>query len=819
MKIMKTLFLLPIMLFSFLVLSLELSAQDQTSTKTLAFVGKVVDQATNLPLDYATISLYRLKDSTLIAGNVSDIKGNFSIQAPIGVYYAVVDFLAYQTQTINQINPQAGQTRIDLGTIALQSQATALDEIVVVAEKSQMELSLDKKIFNVGKDLASRGGSAADLLDNVPSIQVDVEGEVSLRGSNNVRILIDGQPSGLIGNGSGLQQLQANMIEKIELITNPSARYQAEGSAGIINIILKKERKSGLNGSFDLTLGYPENYGAAVNLNFRTKKLNFFTNYGLSYRNGPGKGSLYQEIFRNDTTYITQQNNQRIRSGLNHTLRFGADYFFSPKTTLTTALTYRTGMDDNFQQTNYRDFLFNLDTPVGTTSRTDEEVEDEMNLEYAMTLKRKFEREGHELSLDLRYRDKTEEEGSDLRNQFFTDDRNPDGSPDLLQQSNNKESERLLTFQLDYVHPFSKESKFEVGLRSSFRDIDNDFLVEEFSDDVWLPLEGLSNNFQYDENIHAAYLIYGNKKGKFSYQFGLRPEYSQVSTQLLQTQQTNNRDYLNLFPSVHFTYDLPQENAIQISYSKRVRRPRFWDLNPFFTFSDNRNFFSGNPDLNPEFADAWEIGHIKYWDQGSLSSSLYYRHTNGKIDRIRRIDDTGKSVTQPENLLTEDAFGFEFTASYNPYKWWRLNADFNFYRAVTDGGNLGDSFQSDAYSWFTRGTSRFSLGKTTDVQVRFDYRAPQINTQGKRLAMYGVDLAASQDVFHKKGTLTLSVRDLFNSKRWRYTAEGENFITINDFQWRARSVRMTLTYRLNQQKKKGGIRDQGGMQGGNEGQY
>lgn len=816
---MKTLFLLPIMLFSFLVLSLELPAQNQASTKTMAFVGKVVDQATNLPLDYATISLYRLKDSTLIAGNVSDIKGNFSIQAPMGVYYAVVDFLAYQTQTINQINPQAGQTRIDLGTIALQSQATALDEIVVVAEKSQMELSLDKKIFNVGKDLASRGGSAADLLDNVPSIQVDVEGEVSLRGSNNVRILIDGQPSGLIGNGSGLQQLQANMIEKIELITNPSARYQAEGSAGIINIILKKERKSGLNGSFDLTLGYPENYGAAVNLNFRTKKLNFFTNYGLSYRNGPGKGSLYQEIFRNDTTYITQQNNQRTRSGLNHTLRFGADYFFGPKTTLTTALTYRTGMDDNFQQTDYRDFLFNLDTPVGTTLRTDEEVEDEMNLEYAMTLKRKFKREGHELSLDLRYRDKTEEEGSDLRNQFFTDGRNPDGSPDLLQQSNNKESERLLTFQLDYVHPFSKESKFEVGLRSSFRDIDNDFLVEEFSDDVWLPLEGLSNNFQYDENIHAAYLIYGNKKGKFSYQFGLRPEYSQVSTQLLQTQQTNNRDYLNLFPSVHFTYDLPAENAIQISYSKRVRRPRFWDLNPFFTFSDNRNFFSGNPDLNPEFADAWEIGHIKYWDQGSLSSSLYYRHTNGKIDRIRRIDDTGKSVTQPENLLTEDAFGFEFTASYNPYKWWRLNADFNFYRAVTDGGNLGDSFQSDAYSWFTRGTSRFSLGKTTDVQVRFDYRAPQINTQGKRLAMYGVDLAASQDVFHKKGTLTLSVRDLFNSKRWRYTAEGENFITINDFQWRARSVRMTLTYRLNQQKKKGGIRDQGGMQGGNEGQY
>lgn len=805
---MKTRFHLTVPLFALLFLSVNLLAQHPEGGTMVSYFGKIVDQDTGLPLDFATISLYGQQDSTLVAGNVSDSKGEFAIKAPAGTYYAQIDFLAYERQSIDQIKATTGEKRVALGTISLKSAATALEEIVVVAEKSQMELSLDKKIFNVGKDLASRGGSAADLLDNVPSIQVDVEGQVSLRGSNNVRILIDGQPSGLIGNGSGLQQLQANMIEKIELITNPSARYQAEGSAGIINIILKKERKSGLNGSFDLTLGYPENYGAAVNLNFRTKKLNLFTNYGLAYRNRPGKGSLYQEIFRNDTTFITQQNNHRSRLGLNNTLRFGADYFFSPKTTLTTALTYRLGDDENFQQTDYRDFLFNLDNPAGIILRTDEEIEDEMNLEYAMTLKRKFEREGHELTLDLRYRDKTETEGSDLRNQFFTDDRNPEGSPDLLQQSNNKESERLLTFQLDYVHPFSKESKFEAGLRSSFREIDNDFLVEEYSDDLWVPLEGLSNNFRYDENIHAAYLIYGNKVGKFSYQFGLRPEYSQVSTQLIQTQEINNRSYLNFFPSTHFTYDLPQDNAVQISYSKRVRRPRFWDLNPFFTFSDNRNFFSGNPDLNPEFADAWELGHIKYWDQGSLSSSLYYRHTTGKIDRIRRIDESGKSVTRPENLLTENAFGFEFTAAYNPTKWWRLNADFNFFRAITDGGNLGDSFQSDAYSWFTRGTSRFSMGKSTDFQVRFDYRAPQVNTQGKRLAMYGVDLAASQDVFNKKGTLTISVRDLFNSRRWRYTATGENFLTINDFQWRARSVMATLTYRLKQQERKRGNKGQ-----------
>lgn len=814
--------LIILLTFSFLlVLSFELSAQNENPSQSIQLKGKVVDADNGLPLDYATISLYRLKDSTLIGGNVSNMDGTFSINAPAGKYYAIIEFLAYDATTLNQISLSSDQPTLDLGTISLKSQATALDEIVVTAEKSQMEMSLDKKIFNVGKDLANRGGSAADLLDNVPSVQVDVEGAVSLRGSENVRILIDGQPSGLIGNGNGLRQLQANMIEKIELITNPSARYQAEGSAGIINIILKKERKSGVNGSFDLTLGYPDNYGAAINMNYRTKKLNLFTNYGLSYRNSPGKGSLYQEIFKNDTTFITQQYNQRTRTGLNNTFRFGADYFLNPKNTLTTALTYRIGQDQNLQETDYRDFIFDANQPVGITLRTDEEQEDDMNLEYALTYKKTFERKGQELTADLRYRDKTEEEDSDLRSRFYNNDNNPDGTPDLLQQSNNKESEKLLTFQLDYVHPFSKESKFEIGLRSSIRDIDNDYLVEELSDGVWQALQGLSNNFQYDENIHAAYLIYGNKKGKFSYQFGLRPEYSQVSTRLLQTNDVNKRDYLNFFPSVHFTYDLPSENAVQISYSRRVRRPQFWDLNPFFTFSDNRNFFSGNPDLDPEFADALELGHIKYWDKGSLSSSIYYRHTNGKIDRIRRIDESGNSVTRPENLLTEDAFGFEFTASYNPVKWWRLNADFNFFRAITDGGNLGASFASDAYSWFTRGTSRFSVGKSTDVQVRFDYRAPQVNTQGKRLAMYGFDIAASQDVLKEKGTLTLSVRDLLNSRRWRYTAEGENFITVNDFQWRARSIVLSLTYRLNQQNRKEGNKGGKGNYegGGEEGMY
>lgn len=779
--------------------------------------GKVVDGSTQMPLDFATVSIFNQIDSALVGGNVTDDNGFFNIEVKPGVYYINIEFLAYQSKTIKDVAIEKGQDDVELGIIALVPEATSMEEVVVVAEKSQMQLALDKKIFNVGKDLASRGGTAADLLDNVPSVQVDVEGNISLRGSGNVRILIDGKPSGLIGisGTNGLRQLQANMIEQIELITNPSARYEAEGMAGIINIILKKEQKTGLNGSFDVTVGQPDNYGTAINLNYRTEKLNFFTNYGISYRQGPGTGSSYQEVYNNDTTFITVQDNERLRGGLSNNIRLGADYFFNPKNTLTGAVNLRLGNDDNHSETRYRDYLFSLDNPLGITIRTDDEKEDETKMEYALTYKRTFDKKGQEFSFDTRYQDNTEKEGSDLVNRFYTPEFEPDGQADLLQRSDNKESERQLILQTDYVHPIGKEGKFEAGLRSSFRDIDNDFLVQEFADDAWFALDGLSNNFQYDENIYAAYLIYGNKQGKFSWQLGLRPEYSQVSTQLLQTNEINDRSYLNLFPSAHFTYDLPAQNAVQISYSRRVRRPRFWDLNPFFTFSDNRNFFSGNPDLDPEFTNSMEFGHIKYWDNASLSSSIYYRHTDGKIDRIRVVNDDGTSVTKPENLLTEDAYGLEFTASWNPYKWWKLNSDFNFFRAITDGGNLGDSFTSDNYSWFTRGTSRFTVWKNTDVQVRFNYQAPQQTTQGQRKAMTSVDLAASRDILKEKGTITLSVRDLFNTRRYRFIAEGETFYTENDFQWRARQITLSLNYRLNQKKQRGGGRN-GDYEGGGD---
>ncbi|TNE60039.1 MAG: TonB-dependent receptor [Bacteroidetes bacterium] len=785
-------------------------------TSQLLVKGRVVDAQTRVPLEFATVALYSSTDSSVIGGGLTESDGAFQIKAREGVFFLKIDFLAYTSLTVGDIRLTKDEPVADLGFVALEPAANRLDEVVVRAEKSAVQMSLDKRVFNVGKDLANRGGTAAEILDNVPSVNVDVEGNVSLRGSGGVRILIDGRPSGLVGisNTNGLRQLPANLIDRVEVITNPSARYEAEGMAGIINIVLKKEQANGLNGAVDLTVGNPDQYGASINLNYRKNKLNLFSNYGLRYRKSPGTGSQYQEFYTGDTTFITELTRNRERGGWSNSLRLGADYFINPQNSLTTAFSWRYSNEDNFSEIVYRDFFNSINNPTGTVRRTDDEKEIEPNLEYNLNYKRTFERDGHELVADVRFQDNTEQENSDFRERSFAPDGAASGAPDFIQRSENKEGQRNLIMQVDYVHPFGEEGRFELGYRGGLRDIRNDFQVEELNGTVWSTLPGLTNNFIYDENIHAGYAILGNKIQKFSWQGGLRLEVSDVKTELLQTNEVNDRPiYSNLFPSAHVGYELPGGHAVQISYSRRIRRPRFWDLNPFFTYSDARNFRSGNPNLNPEFTDAYEISHLVRWEKGTLSSAIYHRHTDDVFERIRiQLSDTS-SLTFPVNLSTQNDFGLEFTGSYEPLEFWKINGNLNFFRSITKGTYEGQEFNADTYTWSGRVSSRISLWKKVDIQKTFNYRAPRNTTQGRSKAMYHLDLAASMDILKSKGTLTLSVQDVFNTRRWRYITEGVDFYTEGDFQWRARQVNLTFSYRINRSKEQRKDRD---MEGGGE---
>ncbi len=779
-------------------------AQAQNSGK-LKVTGKIVDGASNAPLGYASIRLFKTTDSSFVSGAITDETGGFIVDISAGTYYALSEFIGYKPNYTTNIKVSAANSPLDLGSIKVAASAKTLDEVTVQAEKSSMELTLDKKIFNVGKDLANAGGSAVDILTNVPSVAVDVEGNVSLRGSGNVRILIDGKPSGLVSikGASGLAQLQGSMIERVEIITNPSARYEAEGMGGVINIVLKKERKEGINGSFDIITGHPTNFGGAANVNYRKKNLNFFINYTMSYHNTPGRNFVYQELYRNDSTFIMERDMKSNLKGMANSARGGIDYYFNSKNVLTGAYTWRTSKGKRFSTLNYRDYLSSLSNMTSYTRRTQDETETEPNSEYALTYKKTFNRKGQEFTADVRYLDNWEDSDQYYHENVYKPDGSPSGIPPLLQRAVNYETEKQLLFQADYVHPFGKDGKIEAGGRSSSRDMTNDYTVtQQNSDGGWTTLPGLTNDFLYEENINALYGMIGNKTGKFSYQGGVRAEWTGVTTTLRTTNEVNARKYANLFPSVHLTYDFAKQNAFQLSYSRRVRRPQYNDLTPFATYSDNRNYWSGNPDLNPEFTNAFELGHIKYLNKGSLTSSIYYRHTNGKIISIRTVNEDGSSYTRPENLGTEDAYGAEFAGSFNPYQWWKLDGSANFFRAITDGTGVDEEFQSDTYSWFVRAMSRFTLWKNTDVQLRGNYEAPQQTPQGRRKALATLDLAATRDILKGNGTLTLTVVDVFNSRKFRSITEGANFYARNSSQGRLRQINLTLNYRLHQAKKK-----------------
>lgn len=764
--------------------------------------GKLTEASSGTPLAYASVRLLQLPENKLVGGALTDDNGQFTVKAPYGDFVAEIEFIGFETIKTAPFALTQQQDEHDLGTLKLSASATTLDEVQITAEQSTMVLALDKKIFNVGKDLANAGGNATDILTNIPSVSVDPEGTVKLRGSDNVRILIDGKPSGLVSfkGSAGLQQLQASMIERVEIITNPSARYEAEGSAGIINIILKKDQKQGFNGSIGLLAGNPTNFGTSADLNYRHRKINFFINYAIAYRESPGGGSMLQERQANDTTFFLRQTSDNDFHGLSNNVRGGIDYFFSENSILTGSMLWRRSDARRLTNIRYEDYVFDLFTPLGYTLREQDETEDEPNSEYSLIYKRKFG-EGHELTAETKYLNYWERSDQSFPQRTFFNDGTEDESKALFQKSLNDEYENQYLVQVDYVRPIGKDGKFETGIRSSFRDMVNDYVVTEKNvDGSFSVVPGLDNYFIYKENINGAYVIYGNKKRKFSWQGGLRAEHTDVNTILRDTDEENPRNYFNLFPSVHLTYQLPDDNAVQLSYSRRVRRPVYNDLSPFSTFTDSRNFWSGNPDLDPEYSDVVELGHILYFDKGSLSSSVYYRHTTDKIDRIRRLDDAGNATTRPENLRAENAVGLEFSTAYSPKKWWKLDMNFNFFHAEIDGSNIETSYKASTYTWFARATSKFLLPRDLDFQVRGNYEAPQNTAQGSRKALYYMDLAASKDVLRRKGTLTLNVSDLFNTRRFRGVTEGENFSSVSDFQWRRRQVNLTFSYRINQSK-------------------
>lgn len=794
---------LSIILFALFCLPLAIGTANAQNNKT-GISGQVTDTETGGPMSYATVSVYD-GAGTLVNGNVTDDAGKFQVQIEPGTYKVEISFISYQPQVFEAITVKEGQMT-SLGSTALSPDVETLQEVEVTGERMQMQLSLDKRVFNVAADLANTSGTASDILDNIPSVNVDVEGNVSLRGSENVRILIDGKPSGLTGLGSNdaLRLLQGNLIERVEVITNPSARYDAEGEVGIINIVLKKERNGGLNGSFDLGVGHPDNYNAAYNLNYRKGWINLFSSYGISYRRTPGGGTNNITFFEPDTTYSYNQTREHTRASLSHTFRSGADFYLNEKNILTASGLYRWSDGDNDVNILYED----LDAQgeiIQQIRRTEDEEEPGYDVELALSYKKEFEQKDRSFTMDFKYirQDETEKAQQRETNLTFP------AEPVILQRSSNREDEENILFQTDYVQPFGEKGRWEAGAKANIRTINNDYIVEELNENgVYEPLPGFNDTFQYLENIIAAYAMVGNEWEKFSWQAGLRAEYTDISTEVIGSS-LNKRDYFNLFPSTHLSYALNKTANVQISYSRRLSRPWFRMLLPFSNYSDSRNFRAGNPDLDPEYTNSFEFSYLKNWAKGNMMASVYYRHRTGVFERIQITSGEGLTTRIPVNLSEQDATGVEFNLSQDLTSWWNVNANFNFYHAVTNGSYEGQVLNAETFTWNSRITSRIKLFEHYDFQQALRYRAPEQNTQGRRLSMTVLDIGLSRDVLKGRGTITFNVRDLFNQRLWRNILETEELYSESEFQWRARQFLLGFNYRLNRNKERKRDRDGG----------
>ncbi|MBX2965422.1 MAG: TonB-dependent receptor [Cyclobacteriaceae bacterium] len=772
--------------------------------QTITIKGRIVDKETTEPVPFATFSLYS-PDSVLVTGGIADMDGAFEVKSRPGSYYGLVQVVSYRNRFISL--RQFTQPVTDLGKIELVVSVQTLGEVVVSGERSLMQMDLDKRIFNVSEDLSNVGRNAVEILDNLPSITVDQDGGVSLRGSQNVRILIDGKPSGLVGISStdALQALQGSMIERIEVVTNPSVRYEAEGNAGVINIILKKERQDGMNAVIEGSIAHPLNTGVSANMNFRKKKLNYFVNYSSNYRERPGRGSIYQEFTPADTAYFTRSKRNFLRTGWSHNFRAGTDVIFNDKNTLTTAFLINVGNNLNITDITYRDYDI-FDELGREIERKDREVEKEKNYEYTLSYEKMFDKEGRKLTFYGQYRDNTETEKSAIAQRAIL---NPDPTNvlDNPQRSYNEEAEQNILLQSDYIHPFNGgKGKFEAGYRGTIRKIKTDYTVEEFiNNNEWVSYGNFTNTFQYDENIQALYALVGNHAGKISYELGLRMEYTDIKTALLRgaifgdNDPVNKKSYVNFFPSIHTNYHINTNNSVQLSYSRRVNRPGFWSLNPFSSFSDARNIWVGNPNINPEFTDSYEAGYLTNGESFSFFGGVYYRHTTDVSERINFVvNDT--TFSQPVNLSVENSYGVETNLSKDFTKWWTINANANFFRAITEGEYEGTFYNRDTYTWNSRVSNRFSLGRRTNLQATVFYRAPQRTTQGRREAFYTFDLGFTKDVWKNKATFSLNVRDVFNTRVFRSVNEGEDFYFRNRFQRAFTTITASLVFRINQTK-------------------
>ena len=804
---------------TFVVLSISFLnfAQKRPEAKKIKITGNIIEKVSKQVLEYATITFINNKNPKVIFGGITNAKGEFDIEINPGSYDVKIEFISFKS---NELKQQLFKDNTNLGQIALIEDANQLNEVVIRSEKTTVEIKLDKKVYNVGSDLMVKGGTVSDVLDNIPSVSVDSDGAVSLRGNSNVRILIDGRPSNAINISEALRLIPADAIDKVEVVTNPSARYDSEGGGGLLNIILKRGKNKGLNGTVIGSVGNPENYGLSGNINYKSEKFNVFTTTGYNYRTNPGKfifNTQYLNADGSTRNFIDERRkNERISNGYNS--NFGIDLYVNKSTTWSNSMNIRNNNGENPETVSFTNYDVNH-IYTGTNYRNNNQSNESKSAEYNTNFTKKFKRDGHKFTIDGSF-------ASDLDKDYTLI------TSSILEKTSNEQKQNRNLIQSDYVLPFGKASQFEFGYKGDFNKLLTDYKVGTIATNgTYTPNTQYTNILDYRENINALYTQFGTKINKFSFLFGMRWEDSKIIINQIVTDEYSTKKYNNFFPSAFFTYEISDESSASISYSKRISRPRGRYLNPFSSYASNINIFKGNPNINPSITNTIDFGYLKRWDKLTFNTSMYLNKTSDSFQFIRResgafVNGTPVILSTPINLATEYRYGFEFTLNYSPYKWWKLNSNFNFFQNETQGDYtytnsqnvvVVQNFDNTSNSWFTRLTSKISLPYKIDWQSNVTYNGPQNNAQGKSLGVYGANLGFSKDLLKDKATLSLNVQDVFNSrKRMNNTFIPNVLKSYTEMQRSMRQITLSFTYRFNKKKEERAKPQRGGGENGDD---
>lgn len=782
--------------------------------------GFVLDADSKVPLEYATIAV-KNKTTNKLDGTISDQSGFFRLTGlDFGKYSIELTFIGYETKVLPNVEITDKNNFIDLGQVSLKSASQDLEEVVVVSDRPTVSYKIDKKVINVSQQHTSASGTAVELLETIPSVTVDIQGNVALRGSSSFTVLIDGKPT-VLEPSEALNQIPASAIQNIEIITNPSAKFDPDGSSGIINIITKKNQLQGVTGLINLSGGYFDNFGGDFLFNYRKERFNFYIGadvnnrmmYGLT--ENENRTTKHDPLdVNNDTTTTVISDGRFNRGGFTYGFRGGIDFTVNAKNSISIGGRYGYRNMDNSSLTD-----FNVSTNPFSINNNYQNV----NI---------GDRGGIFYTLNLDYTHKFEKKGNELVMQFITDYRNFDSNSEnqLIDANNvisfgqkNKESgpERGYRGKIDYVLPIGEKDKFEAGYQLRISDGDEYRDVYNYEAGDYVLIDTLSHKVNEVDDIHSIYSTYSGNLNKFGYQLGVRGEYTYRVIELLGENQKFKIDQWDFFPTLHLSYQLPKEQQLMVSYTRRIERPHGWDLEPFLTWRDAYNVQQGNPDLKNEYIDSYELSYQVMLGKNTFSIDIYDRKTNNKIERVKKAYPYKENVIlqTSENVGYDNSLGTELMFGLDLFKWLRLDLMGNLYFYKVEGELFGKDFSEESFNWNTRLNATFKFGKNSRLQFNNMYNSKSVSAQGEREGFVVTTLAFKQDMFKNKVSLTLQARDIFNTAGHSFTSKSNDFYSYSRFEPYSPMISLTLTWRLNNYKpdrKRNNMQQDEGMDEGFE---